>query len=844
MKRAPVEVELLLDQPHKFLVELDIKSSSSSTSKETVYATVMGSMFRSEEVCLVQLFLQSGSAYNCVSELGELGIVEFRDLNPNVNAFQRKFVSEVRRCEELEKTFVFLEQEIVRTLSQTLQSPIPTPAAPQPRELLTIEEESERLARELKEVSRNRDSLRAQFTQLGQYRGVLKRTHSLTASQAPLGSFDSVGLTENRQDVRLSFVAGVVHPWKVPAFERLLWRACRGYIIVDFHEMEEKLEHLDSGEEVQWTVFLISFWGDQIGQKVKKICDCFHTQTFPYPENQTEREEILNGLRGRIEDIKSVMGQTEQYMQQLLARALARLPEWRVQVQKCKAVQMVLNLCSPSVTDKCLIAEAWCPVSQLPALQSALREGGATTSPPTLFPTNAFSAGFQNIVDAYGVASYREVNPAVYTIITFPFLFAVMFGDVGHGLLMTLAALWMVLEEKDLKLTNNSNEIWRMMFGGRYLILLMGLFSIYTGAIYNECFSRGLATFSSGWHVLPNAEFYNWTEDTFKSNQYLSLDPNITGVFTGPYPFGIDPIWGLANNHLTFLNSYKMKMSVIIGVIHMTFGVCLSLFNYIHFRDISSVFLVLIPELCFMLCLFGYLVFMVIYKWVVYGPMTSNSAPSILIHFIDMFLFTENKDNKPLYEGQIIVQKVLVIVAVLSVPVLLLGKPIQEYVAYRKKKTRQTGDRRPLLSENGSINAHQGDMETGEEEEFDASDVFMHQAIHTIEYCLGCISNTASYLRLWALSLAHAQLSEVLWLMVMGISFKQLSYVGSVIMVGIFAAFAVLTVSILLVMEGLSAFLHALRLHWVEFQNKFYSGSGYKFSPFAFSLIICNSSIN
>uniref|UniRef100_A0A671LAU2 V-type proton ATPase subunit a n=1 Tax=Sinocyclocheilus anshuiensis TaxID=1608454 RepID=A0A671LAU2_9TELE len=732
----------------------------------------MGSLFRSEEVCLVQIFLQSGSAYNCVSELGELGIVEFRDLNPNVNAFQRKFVNEVRRCEELEKTFVFLDQEIVRSLSQKLQPPIPTPPAPQPRELLTIEEESERLARELREV----------------------------CHFAPLVSFEPVALAENRQDVRLSFVAGVVHPWKVPAFERLLWRACRGYIIVDFHEMEEKLEHPDSGEEVQWTVFLISFWGDQIGQKV--------------------------------------MGETEQYMQQLLVRALARLPEWIVQVQKCKAVQTVLNLCSPSVTDKCLIAEAWCPVSQLPALQSALREGGrksgssvdsfynrlpATTSPPTLFPTNAFTAGFQNIVDAYGVACYREMNPAVYTIITFPFLFAVMFGDVGHGLLMTLLALWMVLEEKDSKLRKNTNEIWQMMFGGRYLILLMGLFSIYTGAIYNECFSRGLNTFSSGWHIRPN--------ETFKSNQYLSLDPNVTGVFTGPYPFGVDPIWGLANNHLTFLNSYKMKMSVIIGVIHMTFGVCLSLFNYIHFRDISSVFLVLIPELCFMLCLFGYLIFMVIYKWVVYGPMTSDSAPSILIHFIDMFLFTENKDNKPLYTGQMVVQKVLVIVAVLSVPVLLLGKPMQEYITHRRQRT-------PLSVI--SWICHFYDIffffpSAIVCKEFDAANVFMHQAIHTIEYCLGCISNTASYLRLWALSLAHAQLSEVLWLMVMRISFQQLSYVGSVIMVVIFAAFAVLTVSILLVMEGLSAFLHALRLHWVEFQNKFYSGTGYKLTPFAFT---------
>uniref|UniRef100_A0A672RBS3 V-type proton ATPase subunit a n=1 Tax=Sinocyclocheilus grahami TaxID=75366 RepID=A0A672RBS3_SINGR len=754
----------------------------------------MGSLFRSEEVCLVQLFLQSGSAYNCVSELGELGIVEFRDLNPNVNAFQRKFVNEVRRCEDLEKTFVLLEQEIVRSLSQTLQPPIPTPPAPQPRDLLTIEEESERLARELREVC-NFVSTRTCFM------------------SAPLVSFEPVAQAENRQDVRLSFVAGVVHPWKVPAFERLLWRACRGYIIVDFHEMEEKLEHPDSGEEVQWTVFLISFWGDQIGQKVKKICDCLRTSSpcvCAPPWLQ-------------------VMGETEQYMQQLLVRALARLPEWIVQVQKCKAVQTVLNLCSPSVTDKCLIAEAWCPVSQLPALQSALREGGrksgssvdsffnrlpANTSPPTVFPTNSFTAGFQNIVDAYGVASYREMNPAVYTIITFPFLFAVMFGDVGHGLLMTLAALWMVLEEKDPKLRKNTNEIWQMMFGGRYLILLMGLFSIYTGAIYNECFSRGLSTFSSGWHVRPNAEYYNWT-----NNRYLSLDPNVTGVFTGPYPFGIDPIWGLANNHLTFLNSYKMKMSVIIGVIHMTFGVCLSVFNYIHFREISSVFLVLIPELCFMLCLFGYLIFMVIYKWLVYGPMTSDSAPSILIHFIDMFLFTENKDNNPLYTDQMVVQKVLVIVAVLSVPVLLLGKPMHEYITHRRKRT-PLSVRDPsafmcliprILNHFCLFSVFPSAIVC---KEFDTANVFMHQAIHTIEYCLGCISNTASYLRLWALSLAHAQLSEVLWSMVMSISFRQLSYVGSIIMVVIFAAFAVLTVSILLVMEGLSAFLHALRLHW------------------------------
>ena len=63
-------------------------------------------------MALCQLFLQSEAAYACVSELGELGLVQFRDLNPDTSAFQRKFVNEVRRCDEMERKLRFLEKEI------------------------------------------------------------------------------------------------------------------------------------------------------------------------------------------------------------------------------------------------------------------------------------------------------------------------------------------------------------------------------------------------------------------------------------------------------------------------------------------------------------------------------------------------------------------------------------------------------------------------------------------------------------------------------------------------------------------------------------------------------------
>ncbi|XP_074018867.1 V-type proton ATPase 116 kDa subunit a 1 isoform X21 [Numenius arquata] len=712
----------------------------------------MGELFRSEEMTLAQLFLQSEAAYCCVSELGELGKVQFRDLNPDVNVFQRKFVNEVRRCEEMDRKLRFVEKEIKKANIPIMDTG-ENPEVPFPRDMIDLEANFEKIENELKEINTNQEALKRNFLELTELKFILRKTQQFFDEMAdPDLLEESSSLLEPSEmgrgaPLRLGFVAGVINRERIPMFERMLWRVCRGNVFLRQAEIENPLEDPVTGDYVHKSVFIIFFQGDQLKNRVKKICEGFRASLYPCPETPQERKEMASGVNTRIDDLQMVLNQTEDHRQRVLQAAAKNIRVWFIKVRKMKAIYHTLNLCNIDVTQKCLIAEVWCPVADLDSIQFALRRGtehsGSTVpsilnrmqtnqTPPTYNKTNKFTCGFQNIVDAYGIGTYREINPAPYTIITFPFLFAVMFGDFGHGILMSLIAVWMVLRESRILSQKSDNEMFNMVFSGRYIILLMGLFSTYTGLIYNDCFSKSLNLFGSSWSVRPMFTKGNWSDALLETTPLLQLNPAIPGVFGGPYPFGIDPIWNIASNKLAFLNSFKMKMSVILGIIHMLFGVTLSLLNHIYFKKPLNIYLGFIPEMIFMSSLFGYLVILIFYKWTAYDAHTSKDAPSLLIHFINMFLFSYgDTSNKMLYKGQKGLQCFLVVVALLCVPWMLVAKPLVLRRQYLWRKHL-----------------------------FDFGDAVVYQAIHTIEYCLGCISNTASYLRLWALSLAHARLSS------------------------------------------------------------------------------------
>ena len=93
------------------------------------------------------------------------------------------------------------------------------------------------------------------------------------------------------------------------------------------------------------------------------------------------------------------------------------------------------------------------------------------------------------IVDTYGVPAYKECNPAVFTGVTFPFLFAVMFGDIMHGSMLLAGSIAvLIMGEKTV-----GPAVW----SGRWLLLLMGVFATYTGFIYNDFGSIPIYTFDS-----------------------------------------------------------------------------------------------------------------------------------------------------------------------------------------------------------------------------------------------------------------------------------------------------------------------------------------------------------
>ncbi len=267
------------------------------------------------------------------------------------------------------------------------------------------------------------------------------------------------------------------------------------------------------------------------------------------------------------------------------------------------------SLPSIFVTHRCAALHSATPTAQINVLEKY-------HNPPTFFRVNKFTDPFQSIVNTYGWPRYKEANPGLFTIFTFPFLFGVMYGDIGtlttrlspplrpQTIFDLTPALWCIdrsrhsfdavlpvpdLERGGVPAQSGSQRAGRNLWDGVRWPLSVGgdgrvrrvlwyhlqrlLLGMTPQAVWAQLTALCLRVHRSP-PVLSLAACapqipWNVYGSTWKFPKATNNE-GVEAIRVGSvYPIGIDPAWYGTKNELTFFNSLKMKLAVTIGVIQV-----------------------------------------------------------------------------------------------------------------------------------------------------------------------------------------------------------------------------------------------------------------------------------
>ena len=727
----------------------------------------------------------------------------------------------------------------------------------------------------------------------------------LNQSQLSNISIDSM-IRENQFEP----ITGVCFARDEIKMKRMIFRVSRDKVLCTFFEAEFP-EELKPKEQMKIFVMFCPKI-EYLIKKMLNICELYNCSRFEIPENYIGHVmEILPAISEKILEHKNYLYEAKKTLKYNLQDYILiqkRLQLYQLYFRKQKLIYLNLSKCI--IRENFIDGEVWILKNKFEKLNRELNIGNDDDSTasfidvkdyglpkPTYIQTNDFTFPFQQIVNQYGIPNYGEINPGYFTIITFPFLFGIMFGDVGHGLILLAVTIFLfVLANKGRRnlshniissdhlrnesfeeniLDSKEDSTLKMFVQYRYFLLLCSFFAIFCGFMYNEFLSIPLDIFGTCYTNIKNRELYRDCDINEKNNNNKN---NCT------YPFGLDPSWFGKVNELTFTNSLKMKLSIIIGVLHMLLGLVIRGVNNINNKNYVAFLFEFIPQILFMIILFGYLILMIFYKWSINWNNNTDDAPSLLTLMINMIIKFGSVEDKPLFTGTIFgmsqetLHKLIIIICIILVPIMLFVTPT--YTFLKKYRTKGINYRRDSglidkeqinniinnnidneseyslsLSQESVIgpNEHYSHLYQEQRKKYkeDAKfkyqflEIFIQQLIDTIEYVLSTVSNTASYLRLWALSLAHTALSHVFLekTFLTYIQKEQGTFANSIIRVFIFFfIFCNVTIFILMFMDAMECLLHTLRLHWVEFQNKFYKGEGYVFEPFSFKYLVSEKS--
>ncbi|MHA1882603.1 MAG: V-type ATP synthase subunit I [Candidatus Thorarchaeota archaeon] len=372
---------------------------------------------------------------------------------------------------------------------------------------------------------------------------------------------------------------------------------------------------------------------------------------------------------------------------------------------------------------------------------------------PTYLDNPSVMKPTEDVVSAYGVPSKHDLDPTKIMFFSFPLIFGLVFADVGQGFLILLIGI------AALRATKKGDD-WGQIMGyiqnGGQGLIMMGIFAMFGGFLFGSFFGSE-TVIQPLWPIFAH---------------YLSNgDPN-------PYRA-----------------AHMLKLSIEVGIIQISLGIILSIYNNLKHRDFGGAFIAVSY-------LWMYLGFVNLLFGVSYNNINSwFSATGAVNIWLPLVGIGYGIGDNGVYPTLPISPMIFTIMA-LFVPLLLMM----------------------LFSFKGGMDG----------------------AVHFLESALGMISHTVSYARIFALNTVHVILSGVFFTLpgLITIPFPAISigdlviipatfnHHGDVISPGLPVLGAIIGTFIVGILEGLLAFMHTLRLHFVEWFSKFYHAGGIAFAPF------------
>ena len=216
-------------------------------------------------------------------------------------------------------------------------------------------------------------------------------------------------------------------------------------------------------------------------------------------------------------------------------------------------------------TESTSMIEGWMPTSKIKKIKRDLNaicadevivKDWAEKNGPTQLqnPKGPIMSIFEKLTIGFGVPKSDEVDPTVLWLITYPLFFGLMFGDIGNGVVVTIAStIIYYYRRKGLTIADNAygglGGVFSLIIQGSPLLILSGLSSLVVGFLYGTVFG--------------NVEWFKM----------------ITGL---PGPLWFEPF---SNIRL------MLRLSITIGVIHIISGMLLKIYDQAHigeYRELVS----------------------------------------------------------------------------------------------------------------------------------------------------------------------------------------------------------------------------------------------------------------